>query len=43
MIKQKIFKYKFYNEIDELDFFVNYTNSNAFKGLINTEYNNCSR
>ena len=37
MIKQKIFKYKFYNEIDELDFFVNYTNSNAFKGLINTE------
>ena len=40
MIKQKIFKYKFYNEIDELDFFVNYTNLNAFNGLINTEYNN---
>ena len=41
MIKQKIFKYKFSNEINELNFFVNSTNFDAFNGLINTEYNNC--
>ena len=35
MIKQKIFNYKFNNDINELNFFVNSTNSYSFNALIN--------
>ena len=35
MIKQKSFNYKFDNEIDEVNFFVNETNYYAFNALIN--------
>ena len=35
MTKQKIFNYKFYNDINEFDFFVNSTNSYSFNALIN--------
>tara|TARA_A100001011_G_C14268273_1_gene825736 strand:- start:618 stop:1241 length:624 start_codon:yes stop_codon:yes gene_type:complete len=35
MTKQKIFNYKFYNDINEFDFFVNSTNSYSFNAIIN--------
>ena len=35
MSKQKIFNYKFNNDINELNFFVNSTNSYSFNALIN--------
>ena len=37
MIKQKSFNYKFNNNDNEFDFFVNQTNFYAFNALINNE------
>ena len=37
MSKQKIFNYKFNNDINELNFFVNSTNSYSFNALINND------
>ena len=39
MIKQKIFNYKFNNDINEFNFFVNSTNSYSFNALINHDSN----
>ena len=43
MIKQKSFNYQFENNLNELNFFVNTTNFNAFDNLINkkNQLDNC--